>query len=232
MSNHGLETRVCKHRTEIGFGSEAADCDTLNLGLVLNQLSGLRDPSDTAAPDRRSVQDILRCIRRIKGLKSLPMLTDAFVKRHGPTCSIGRVILGEVETIINNFEGLRFEFVTSQPASRSPHWLCVYLTELQSRYPNDLWEAMIPYPATSPIDAMESRVGYYGVHSFDGSFAGSEASLFPRIKCLDCPGILYPTKAPYDCDKFEAHLESGLHKQRVKERLAKDHRTQPETKAD
>ncbi|KAI0822438.1 hypothetical protein BC628DRAFT_1417718 [Trametes gibbosa] len=80
------------------------------------------------------------------------------------------------------------------PPLFTPEWLSDSMEILQTRYPDDIFEAVLRKNATS------------GVFEF-------------RIKCIDCPGKHYTPGPGETLQNFEVHLKNRQHRQKVNVRL-------------
>ena len=66
------------------------------------------------------------------------------------------------------------------------------------------------YEAVSTISGSPQRLGPY-----EPVPPGTKSVYYPRIKCLDCPGILFLPGPGGTVEYFETHLKNGLHREEV-----------------
>ncbi|KAI0701931.1 hypothetical protein BC835DRAFT_1501194 [Cytidiella melzeri] len=76
-----------------------------------------------------------------------------------------------------------------------PEWLGAAIVEMQERYPDDRFEALLPRKSLNSV----SREW--------------------RIKCLDCPGKLYTPGPGETLQNYEVHLKNRQHRQKVTARV-------------
>jgi SWI/SNF-related matrix-associated actin-dependent regulator of chromatin subfamily B protein 1 len=98
-------------------------------------------------------------------------------------------------------------------------WLKNALTELQKKYPKDLFEATMRYMIIDQTTLSNIKL--------DGHPPGAplppnaKAQYVPRMRCVDCPGKLYTAGPGPTLENFEVHLKNRVHKTNVEKRAGR-----------
>ncbi|KAK7425392.1 SWI/SNF chromatin-remodeling complex subunit [Neonectria magnoliae] len=101
------------------------------------------------------------------------------------------------------------------PAPPPPEWLISALKQLEKQYPNgDKFEAIMKYSYLDPVTELPIQGQPLP--------EGVKYAWLPRIRCLDCITKLYTPGPDMTAQKFEPHLKYSSHRDKVRQRLARD----------
>ncbi|KAF4992399.1 hypothetical protein FDECE_13726, partial [Fusarium decemcellulare] len=95
-----------------------------------------------------------------------------------------------------------------------PEWLINALKQLEKKYPESRFEAIMKYSYLDPVTELpvQSQPLPDGV----------KYAWLPRIRCLDCTTKLYTPGPDMTATKFEAHLRFSAHREQVRIRQVRE----------
>ena len=97
-----------------------------------------------------------------------------------------------------------------------PLWLSRPLDSLRLRYPEDRFHVLMDAKSIYDSDQCMGTEESSGLHK-----RSIKLKLVPQISCADCEGkVTFPQRDKFDVERFEIHLQTPTHRQRVEARKA------------